>query len=301
VAQGIGVRFSTSGVRILKLGKSGDDMKIEAVAAGQPGETFQSFLDNTNISFDDTSVAFGLGPGDFLISSLPNRDGLDNDEFEEQLRWEIGRKIISTPADYNYDYFMTDGLGYVFAGRKKLINEMSGDYGNALFDVEPVALLNGCESAGELSDGITMMVSIEAGGISSVIIENGTPLKIDSYLINEPEILPIMAGLDLKTISDMDDELVKKLAQHVFDTVNRLTSFAENKDNPTPDKLVLTGTGVYAGNIVGMIEEKYGITVAVSDPFKDLPNDVVDVNPDLGNVHAAFTACFGLAMRAMEV
>ena len=301
MAQGIGVRFNTSGVRVLKIEKTDDGIKIDSVAAGLPGQTFQSFLESTHIAFDDATAAFGLGPGDFLSSSLPNRDGLDDEDFKEQLRWEIGRKIVSAPSDYNYDYFISGGLGYIFAGRKNLIAELTGYSGTALTDVEPVALLNSCESAGELSDGITMVVSIEAGGISSVIVENNTPLKIDSYLINEPGISSVMAGLNLEKISDMDNELVKKLAQHVFKTVNRLTSFAENKDNPAPDKLVLAGTGVYAGNIVEMIDDKYGITVTVSDPFKGLLNDVADVNPEFGDVHAVFTACFGLAMRAMEV
>ncbi len=301
MAQGIGVRFNKSGVRVLKLEKSEDGIKIEAVSAGLPGETFQSFLDSTDIAFDDAAVAFGLGPGDFLSSSLPHRDGLDDDDFKEQLRWEIGRKIVSDPSEYNYDYLFSGDRGYVFAGRKNLIAELNGYSENALIDVEPVALLNGCESAGELSDGITMLVSIEAGGISSAIIENGIPLKIDSYLINEPEIASVMTGLNLEKVSHMDDELVKKLARHVFNTVNRLTSFAENKENPAPDKLVLNGMGVYAGNIVGMIEDKYGITVTVSNPFNGLLNDVADVNPEIGNVNAAFTACFGLAMRAMEV
>ena len=73
MAQGIGVRFSASGVRVLKLGKSDDGIKIEAVAAGQPGETFQSFLDNTQIAVDDTAVAvmrFKSGAiGQILVSN----------------------------------------------------------------------------------------------------------------------------------------------------------------------------------------------------------------------------------------
>jgi hypothetical protein len=301
VAQGVGVRFNTSGVRVLKIEKTDDGMKINAVTAGLPGETFQSFLEGKDITFDDASVAFGLGPGDFLSSNLSNSDGLDDDSLKDQLRWEIERKILTDPSKYNFDYFISGGMGFVFAGRKNLIDDVIRTTENALTDVEPVALLNGCESAGELGDGTTMLISIEAGGISSVIVENGNPLKIDSLLINEPEIASVMAGLNFEAISGLDDPLVETLAEHVFKTVDRLTSFAEHKDNPAPGKFVLAGSGAYAGNIVKMIEDKYGIPVTISDPFAALSNDVTDINPELENLNAAFTPCFGLALRALEV
>ncbi|MFC1650560.1 type IV pilus biogenesis protein PilM [Candidatus Latescibacterota bacterium] len=301
MAQGVGVRFNTSGVRILKIEKADDGMKINAIAAGLPGETFISFTESKQITFDDASVAFGLGPGDFLAACLKNNNGMDDDEQKEQLRWEIERKILSDPSGYNFDYFISGGMGFVFAGRKNLINEVISSVGNALTDVEPVALLNSCDSSGECGDGTSMLLSIEAGGISSVIVENGMPLAIDSYLINEPDIASVMSGLNMENISQMEDSLVEKLVGHVFKSVNRLTSFAENKDNPTPDKLILAGSGVYAGKLVSMIEDKYGINVVISDPFTALTNNAADINPELENLNAAFTTCFGLALRAMEV
>ncbi|MFC1538392.1 type IV pilus biogenesis protein PilM [Candidatus Latescibacterota bacterium] len=301
MALGVGVRFNTSGVRVLKIEKTDDGMKINAIAAGLPDETFLSFIESKQIAFDDASIAFGLGPGDFLSTCIKNTDGMDDNELKEQLHWEIERKILTDPSEYNFDYFISGEMRYVFAGRKNLINNVISTVNNSITDVEPVALLNGCENAGEIGNGITMLVSIEAGGISSVIVENGAPLKIDSYLINEPEISSVMAGLNPERISQMEDSLVETLAGHVFKTVNRLTSFAENKDNPTPEKLVLAGAGVYAGKLVDMVEEKYGITIAVSNPFAALTNDILDINPELENLNAAFTPCFGLALRAMEV
>ena len=97
MTQGVGVRFNTSGVRVLKIEKTDDGMKINAIAAGLPGETFLSFIESKQITFDDASVAFGIGPGDFLSSCLKNNDGLDDDEKKEQLRWEIERKILTDP------------------------------------------------------------------------------------------------------------------------------------------------------------------------------------------------------------
>ena len=301
MAQGVGIRYNSNGVRILKVEKANDGLKVTDIAAGLPGESFDSFIADHDFSLEDASVAFGLGPGDFLSSCIKREDGMDDTEIKDQLRWEIEREIISDPSEYNFDFAITGNTGFAFAGRKKLINEIISTTGKVLTDVEPVALFNGCESTGELGDGITMLTSVEAEGISSIVVEKGLPAAIESFLIKETEISSVMSGLDQVGISKIDNPTVERLAGHVFESINRLTSFGENKKRTTPDKLVLAGSGVYTGKLVDMVKDRYGITTAISDPYASLINDVKDINSELAGMGAAFTSCFGLALRAMEV
>jgi len=288
-------------VRILRVEKENDGFKVTDIAAGLPGESFDSFIADHDFSLEDASVAFGLGPGDFLSSSIKCEDGMDDSEIKDQLRWEIERKIISDLSEYNFDFTLVGDTGFAFAGRKELINEMISTTGKVLTDVEPVALFNGCESIGEIGDGTTMLTSVEAEGISFVVVEKGSPVVIGSFLIKETEISSIMSGLDQVGISKIDNTTVERLAGHVFESINRHTSFGENKEKATPDKLVLAGSGVYAGKLVDMVKDRYGITTVISDPFASLINDVGDIHPELAGMSAAFTSCFGLALRAMEV
>ena len=177
MAQGVGIKYNSNGVRILKVEKAGDDLKIIDIAAGSSGESLDSFIADHNFSLEDVPVAFGLGSGDFLSSCIKREDGMDDTDIKDQLRWEIERKIISDPSEYNFDFALIGDTGFAFAGRKKLINEMKSSIGKILVDVEPVALFNGCKSTGEIGKGITMLISIEAEGISSVVVEKLVPSK----------------------------------------------------------------------------------------------------------------------------
>ena len=67
-----------------------------------------------------------------------------------------------------------------------------------------------------------------------------------------------------------------------------------------PEKIVLAGGGAYLGEITGMIQDKTGLDTATSEPFSSLPDDVREMNPELARMSAAFTTCFGLAVRALE-
>ena len=226
---------------------------------------------------------------------------MDDSEIQKQLTWEVERKIISDASSYNFDFSIIGDTGFVFAGRKKLISDISSLAGEVMADVEPVALFNGCEGAGEISDGTVMLISIEAEGISSVVVTGEMPVSMESFPIIEDEISSVLEGLDIEGISNIDSSIIERLTGYVFESIERLTSFGENKGNPTPEQFILAGSGVYSVDISDMIEKKYEITARNSDPFASLSNDIKDINPDLSGLSAAFTTCFGLALRAMEV
>ena len=299
--QGVGIRYNSNGVRILKVEKAKDGLKVSGIAAGVPSESLNSFAKEHGFSLNDSAVAIGLGPGDFLTSSLKREEGMDDSEMQEHLRWEIERKIISEPSEYNFDFALMGDIGFVFAGRKKLIKEMIKSDLSFFTDVEPVALFNGCVSIGEIADETMMLASVEAEGISSVVVESGMPVAMESFSVREDEIANVLPGLDREGMAKIDVSIVERLTNHIVESINRLTSFGENKDNPTPKKLVLAGGGVYTGELTNMVGEKSGIETTTSDPFASIINDVEKINPELSGMNAAFTTCFGLALRAMEV
>ena len=301
MAQGVGVRYNANGIRVLKVEGSDEGMKVTGIAAGLPGKSLGSFAADHGFSIEDSTVAFGLGPGDFLTSSVKREEGMDDSEIQDHLRWEIEKKIISDISEYNFDFAIIGDTGFVFAGRRKLINEMIETEGKVLTDVEPVALFNGCEGAGEIGDGTIMFISVEAEGISSVVVEGGMPSAMESFIMREDEISSVLPGLDQEGISKIDDSVVERLADYAFESIKRLTSFGENKENPTPERVVLAGGGVYTGELAVTIEKKSGIATVISDPFATLINDVKDIHAEFAGMSAAFTTCFGLALRAMEV
>ena len=301
MAQGVGISYNADGARILKIERSDEGLSITGIAAGLPGENLEALISENEISLDDSSIAFGLRPGDFLTSSIKREEGMDDSEIREHLRWEIERKIISDAAEYNFDYSIIGDTGFVFAGRKKLIGEVISSIGDVFTDVEPVALFNGCEGAGEINDGIVMLTSIEASGISSVVVEGGMPVAMESFLIKEDELSSSLAGLNQEDLSNIDTSTVERLAGYVFESINRLTSLGENSENPTPEKLILAGSGVYAGELADLVEKKSSLPAVISNPFVSIINDIEETNPGLAGKNAAFTSCFGLALRAMEV
>ena len=305
---GIGVRYSEQHVRLLKLVQGDKGMKITGVAAGPPDETIASFLEQKDSS-DTTVIAVGLGPGDFLSSYMIREDGMEDSEVETQLRWEIEHKIISEPENYTFDFIITDGIGCVFAGRneiiekeKKVFGELAPDGSKIITDVESVALYNGSDGAGEIDSKTVLIVSLEAEGLSSLVFDNGSLCAIETYPIKEKKLSALLPSLDRNKLDIIDDDTVERMAGYVIDSLARLTSFGENKDKPTVEQIVLSGGGVYIGigNLPDIVNEKTGIQTDISNPLKPLLTEVPENQTKLTDFNAAFTSCFGLALRALE-
>ncbi len=104
MSQGIGVRYTASGVRVLGLERSDEGIKITGIATGLPEGSLETFITQNGFSLEDAIVACGLCPGDFLSAFIKPDDGMDNMEFIDQLKWEIERKMISEPSDYFTDF-----------------------------------------------------------------------------------------------------------------------------------------------------------------------------------------------------
>ena len=299
MSQGIGVRYTASGVRVLGLVQSDEGIKITGIATGLPEGSLETFITQNGFPLEDSVVACGLCPGDFLSAFIKQDHGMDNMDFTDQLKWEIERKMISEPSDYFTD-FSAAGLGFVFAGRKSFIEEFKGSLGKLVTDVEPVALYNGCESAGEIFNNTVMLLSVEAEGISSVLLKEGELITMESFPVREDALSPVLAGLDMKGMKDIDSSATERLSDYALESINRIKSYCEGEGKGAPDSIIIAGGGVYIGELAGKIEKKSGITTTVSEPFASIPDENKSQYPEFAEKSAAFTTCFGLAARALE-
>lgn len=300
--QGIGIRYSRDGIRILKVEMTGDGgFRIVGLTAGKNEGRLDEFSGTQGIELGEAPCAIGLAPGDFIGASFQREEEMDDSEMDEQLGWEIERKLISPPSAYIFDRVMVNDTGFIFAGRANLLDGVLGSGIGYFVDVEPVALYNGCERCGETTGGSVILTSVEAEGITTVAVENGVPVAMESFPIHVEEIAGVLPILDRKGIETIDDSIIERLVEHVYDSVVRLTGRAEGSGRVSPERLVVAGGGAYIGNIVEKIGSKTGLTAVLSDPFASASNDMREVHEELSGMGAAFTTCFGLALRAMEV
>jgi hypothetical protein len=296
--KGTGVRVSRFGMRFLSLEKDGDKLRISALGS-DPSATVNNFLDA--IPDAESPVALGLCPGDFVFSSLSRDENMSDDDLESHLRWEMGKKAFSGSTNYNVDCAFIGEIGFAFAGRKKLISDLTSHGRKVFTDVEPAALFNGVEGAGELTDKTMVIVSVEAEGISSVVVENQTPVGIDSIPLMDKELASVLSDLASISISGTKSSNEELLAGYILESVGRITFLGENKKNPSPQIIMLAGTGAYMGNLQGLIEKMTGIAVQISSPFGIITDGKDVINPSFSDKGAAFTTCVGLALRAMEI
>ncbi len=307
MSQGIGIRYNERGVRLLSLDMNDNKLKINGIAAGIPEETIKPFLESKVSSGENTSITIGLGPGNFLSSSMIREEEMSGKDMKDHLRWEIEQKIISTSEDFSYDFFITDTIGCVFAGRSTLIEKQKSiitasgtTIKNIITDVEPVALYNGSEGCGEIGSDTLMLVSLEAEGISSLVFDRDTLCALESFVILEEDLCASIPGLDSEGMEQSNEDTTERLSEYIMDSMKRLTSIGDNKDKPAPKQLVLSGGGVYIGKLAEIVTYKSGVPTVISDPLKLLLPEIKEDQPELAGMGAAFTTCFGLALRALE-
>jgi hypothetical protein len=298
----VGVRLTDYGARIISLQRGADGLMVKGLAAGPRDEIVSTFLAREELADNgaDVRVVIGLGPGDFLTSSFRSESRMSPDEIRSQLRWELEQKIISPSADYNFDFLVNGDRGFGFAGRRKRVANASQSWSRTIIDVEPVSLFNGCESITGLGETTTALVCIESEGITVDIVSRGVPVSMDSVVYRDQGISTVLASLDRTQISDMGKDESARLFEYIRESLDRVTSFGGDIHNPTPQKIILAGAGMYVKSIPELMEKRYAILPLPSDPFSVLLKNASREYPEYTGMGGAFTTGFGLALRALE-
>lgn len=301
MARGIGVRYSERGFRALELERSGGILSVTGLAAGSSGDDVDAFLAEYGMGAGDAGIAVGLGPGNFLSASVDRGAGMSGRDVEEQLHWEIERKMLTPWDTHTVSLVLSGAAGFVFAARKDLARKLRGASGAPhVIDVEPFALFNGCEAAGEIDGRAAVIAAVEAEGISTVLVEDRTPVAVESFVAPVEGDTAALAGLEFEGTELHDEKAGAEFVKTITESVSRLTMRGKENGRKFPERLILAGGGVYVQGLARMIAESTGLETVVSDPFLSLSVEMTAEAPRLAEMGAAFTSCFGLALRALE-
>lgn len=301
MVRGIGVRYSDKGLRALMIEPSENGLSIIAVAAGPADGDVYAFLDRHGFDIGDAGIAVGLGPGDFLSACMPRGKSMDDLEVEEQLRWELERKMVSAWPRHSINFALAGNSAFMFAARKDLVDVFRNQEGKPpVVDVEPFALFNGCEGAGEIIEGPAILVSAEADGISGILVENGAPLAVESYSLQHAEPFGTLPESGFTSAAWQNRTVADRFTEQIADSVSRLITRGKNGGAFHPERLVLAGAGARIDGLARMAEDRTGMPVVVSDPFTSLKVDMAAENTQFSELGPVFTTCFGLALRATE-
>ena len=299
MAQSIGIRYTSCGIRALGLNKSDDGLRITGISAGYPREGLRSFLEAQGFSLNECVIAIGLSPGNFLSAAVTRTEEMNDETMREQLRWEIERKMISSPSTYNVNYTKNKVLGFAFAGRRELINDIQESIGKVITDVEPVALYNGCISANEVTSPSVILISVEAEGISSVILHEGSIIAMESIPIREDILSDVVSVLQREEMESISPEVSERLIGYTLESIERMKPLYTGAGNIAPEHIILAGGGAYLGYVAGELEHRSGIPTTISNPFASFKDEEMPHDTDFRDMGAAFTTCFGLAVRAL--
>jgi hypothetical protein len=153
---------------------------------------------------------------------------------------------------------------------------------------------------GELGSEPTVLVSVEAEGISSVAVENGSPVAVDSFSAFQEDWLERLPCLDLIGGEIHDEKAAAQFVKYASGAVSRLISRQWGGNQLRLEHIILAGGGVYMGDLASMVSDITGIVTTVSNPFASAIVRVSTLGPRLSDLGSAFTTCFGLALRALE-
>jgi len=297
--QGIGIRYSSKGIRAASLIKTEDGFRVGSLAAGIPSRGLETFLNENGFILEDVFISAGLCPGDFLSAWVSREKNMGEEEINEVLTWEINRKIISGRENYALDFLSLENTGFVFASRNKTIENIKKEIPGAIIDVEPLAFFNIWDYSPLKSDSPLMLISVEAEGVSSVAVENEIPVCMESFVIREDSISHALSSLDYDEIVQFGDAEEKRIVNYINESVMRLTALGNDKSKIMPENLILAGSGVYLGRIAEKVAQKTGVSAVIFDPFDGIIEGLDTIRHDYQEINSSFTTTLGLALRAL--
>jgi len=142
-------------------------------------------------------------------------------------------------------------------------------------------------------------VSIEPEGITSLYLCEGMIHAFESYPLREEGLASVFADFDEDAMKAVTATDAARFTDYAYESINRLNLIG----GELPAKLetvVLAGSGVYFGDLMGRLKTKVNTFMKATNPLKLAADDVTGMSSDLESKGAAFTTCFGLAARALE-
>ena len=304
---GIGMRYNERYARIIGVEHTPEGLTLTGLAAGRPDDCIEAFMKDREVPFVDTGVAVGLSPGNFIMSCICSGNGMDNDSIRDTLRWETERKIISDPSDYNIDCIVTEDAGFMFAGRRDLVDMVTSllsiaepNPSSIFTDVEPIAVYNGMMTSSAIGIEPVMVSVVEPDGLTTMVVNDRSVMYMESIPLQERELYGVLPPSGVTGAFDEDSEITQRLTGYIRDSYDRMARKLTAAEKKVPMSILISGAGVYAGDLAGSAGADLGMDCEVFNPFMSLVVDVPLNQQALAEYGAAFVSCLGLALRAME-
>jgi type IV pilus assembly protein PilM len=259
---------------------------------------------NTDQAVKNSNYATSLSGHSVIIKKI-TLPAMSPEELAESIQWEAEQYIPFDINDVNLDYVPLTAAGtgdnidvILVAVKKEKINDYTSVITQTgkmpvLVDVDAFALQNAYEVNYEVEDGkVLALVNIGASVTNVNVLSGGTSMFWrditfggNQYTDAIQRVIPILNSVS----EDFAGELRKTL-----------DFFTATSGADRVDEIVLAGGGSGVLNLDAILRDKFGIPVAIMDPFRKITVDESQFNPEeLAEIAPSMAIAVGLAIRKL--
>jgi Tfp pilus assembly PilM family ATPase len=311
----IGVSLVDDRLRMVEVVRDGGERHISRIAQGTARQIFnhEVFADKNLVgrfaedinrlykseNFSQKDIAFCLDSRMVLIKKIPVDIGLEDDEIEKQIQWEVEQFAISPVKEYIIDYEALpseEGDKFkdmlVVVVRKKIVRFLRQlfrhtDLHLKFVDVDIFSAQRALQENYEYNNGAKVgLIDIENGNILFSI------LRGRGFFLSQDIHTPRNNGNDQNYDESTTRLIAKELRRLILD--HQLGSGVEDLN-----EIFLYGDSVEDGVLEGL-QNSYDVRIDRANPFKRIKL-TSDVREDIEKARAErFVTCVGAALRGIQ-
>jgi len=283
----------------------------------------------TELKIKSKDVAIGVSGHSVIIKKI-QMPRMSQEELEESIQWEAEQYIPFDINDVNLDYvpLNTPGSGdnidvILVAVKKEKINDYTSVISQTgkvpvLVDVDAFALQNAYEMNYAIDDSkVLALVNVGASVTNVNVLSGATSLFWRDITFGGNQYTDAIQR-ELSLSFEQAEELKKGRQagdysiQQVIPILNSVSEdfagelrktldfFTATSGADRVDEIVLAGGGSGVLNLDAILRDKFGIPVAIMDPFQKITVDEKEFNPEeLADVGPSMAIAVGLALRKL--
>ena len=286
-------------------------------------ETVKSLISSLGVK--TRNVACSISGHSVIVKQIALQ-AMSDDELDEQIHWEAEQYIPFDINDVNIDFqrLSSDSIDpsrmnvLLVASKKDIVNDYVGVFSEAglqlsVLDVDMFAVQNAFEINYDTDRSrVSALINIGAGIMNINIVREGITLFTRDVQIggnnyteeiqkqmgvsdSEAESLKLEAQ---ESCSDALAEIIRKINDSLAQEIRRSLDFYNSTANAKVAKVFISGGASKTYNLVGVIEEKLGLSVESINPFAKLHYSNKQFDSEYLREIAPFMVVpVGLAMR----
>jgi type IV pilus assembly protein PilM len=285
---------------------------------------------NTDQSVKNSNYATSLSGHSVIIKKI-TLPAMSPEELAESIQWEAEQYIPFDINDVNLDYVPLTGAAgsgdnidvILVAVKKEKINDYTSVISQTgkmpiLVDVDAFALQNAYEVNYEVEDGKVLALVNIGASVTNVNVLSGPTSMFwrditfggNQYTdaIQRELSLSFEQAEELKRGKPVADYTIQQVIP-ILNSVSEdfagelrktLDFFTATSGADRVDEIVLAGGGSGVLNLDAILRDKFGIPVAIMDPFRKITVDESQFNPEeLAEIAPSMAIAVGLAIRKL--